>query len=161
MIAIGSHPTLSLTKEAQKWAQSFVKNEKSLQGALEKLKTFTELQKNQISNQNQNQSRISTIPRNFSNSVLKTGGKNLAKEIEDLKEMIRKGETSLLKAEARLELFRESGILNVEELLATAQTNVDVLSQSGGSSMSRRSSQLSLPSMVKIFAEYKKCTSTV
>ncbi|CAN8006290.1 unnamed protein product, partial [Ixodes hexagonus] len=123
------HADLCLSKDAKKWASAFMKDCRTLRDANKELSRIL--------------GQIAKGERTMESS---TGEQeDIELKLEDIRNAIRKAETSKMKAEARLEALREGGV-NVDEFLNSLDIDslqIDDLSRKGSTASrgSRKSSR--------------------
>ncbi|XP_054929352.1 F-BAR and double SH3 domains protein 2 isoform X2 [Dermacentor andersoni] len=126
------HADICLGKEAKKWASAYMKECRTLRDANKELNRL-----------------LGQIAKGEKTMEASTGEQeDVEQKLEDIRNNIRKAETSKLKAEARLEALREGGV-NVDEFLNSLDIDalqVDDLSRKGSTASrgSRRSSRSDL-----------------
>lgn len=94
----------TLSKEARRWAQRIVRDNNNIRECVRKLQIYNALRDSgqKVDPNDQN-------------------GPDLETKIDDMKQSIRRSETSKMKAEARIEYLRNGGV-NVDEWLQEAET---------------------------------------
>ncbi|XP_075738370.1 FCH and double SH3 domains nervous wreck isoform X1 [Rhipicephalus microplus] len=126
------HADICLSKEAKKWASAYMKECRTLRDANKELNRLL--------------GQIAKGERTMESS---TGEQeDVEQKLEDIRNSIRKAETSKLKAEARLEALREGGV-NVDEFLNSLDIDslqIEDLSRKGSTASrgSRKSSRSDL-----------------
>ncbi|XP_065280343.2 F-BAR and double SH3 domains protein 2 isoform X2 [Dermacentor albipictus] len=126
------HADICLSKEAKKWASAYMKECRTLRDANKELNRL-----------------LGQIAKGEKTMEASTGEQeDVEQKLEDIRNNIRKAETSKLKAEARLEALREGGV-NVDELLNSLDIDalqIDDLSRKGSTASrgSRKSSRSDL-----------------
>lgn len=126
------HADICLGKEAKKWASAYMKECRTLRDANKELNRL-----------------LGQIAKGEKTMESSTGEQeDVEQKLEDIRNSIRKAETSKLKAEARLEALREGGV-NVDEFLNSLDIDtlqIDDLSRKGSTASrgSRKSSRSDL-----------------
>lgn len=126
------HADICLGKEAKKWASAYMKECRTLRDANKELNRL-----------------LGQIAKGEKTMEASTGEQeDVEQKLEDIRNSIRKAETSKLKAEARLEALREGGV-NVDEFLNSLDIDalqIEDLSRKGSTASrgSRRSSRSDL-----------------
>lgn len=131
-ICVEHHADICLGKEAKKWASAFMKDCRSLRDSNKELNRL-----------------LGQIAKGEKTMESSTGEQeDIEQKLEDIRNAIRRAETSKLKAEARLEALREGGV-NVDEYLNSLDIDalqIDDLSRKGSTASrgSRKNSRSDL-----------------
>ncbi|XP_077519125.1 FCH and double SH3 domains nervous wreck isoform X1 [Amblyomma americanum] len=131
-ICMEHHADICLSKDAKKWASAYMKDCRTLRDANKELNRL-----------------LGQIAKGEKTMESATGEQeDVEQKLEDIRNSIRKAETSKLKAEARLEALREGGV-NVDEYLNSLDIDslqIDDLSRKGSTASrgSRKSSRSDL-----------------
>ncbi|XP_071127276.1 F-BAR and double SH3 domains protein 2-like isoform X2 [Mytilus edulis] len=119
---------LQVDKEARKWATKIAKETKAIRDHEKTLKALEATAAGDLGSD--------------SGTGMENNQQEIEQKIEEMKQHIRKAETAKDKAEARIEMLRDSGV-NVDEWLASAQAESLRVEEDA---MSRSSSQVSVRS---------------
>ncbi|XP_076071244.1 F-BAR and double SH3 domains protein 2-like isoform X2 [Mytilus galloprovincialis] len=119
---------LQVDKEARKWATKIAKETKTIRDHEKTLKALEATAAGDLGSD--------------SGTGMENNQQEIEQKIEEMKQHIRKAETAKDKAEARIEMLRDSGV-NVDEWLASAQAESLRVEEDA---MSRSSSQVSVRS---------------